>query len=617
MEQQPSPPPFHYQDFAQRTAYLSEEGATSEPKDAEAQPSAEYGAEALSPSAVKYAKALNFLERGAGVLPFMAGDPDDETPASVKSPTEYTTAMENHVESPPCSVVDDSGQAGGCIGCPNRPSYAQCVGGAADALGQTRSGEIAACSTRAQYGRDGDADVVRPGILENARAVFDGGCDALGRFRNNGAISASSTRAQYGWNPDANVVKPRFLRNKWALIGVGSYVSGRASSATTIAPMSAINEQVGRMHDTDVEKAGFLPRTWAFFGWDINALGGTPSGVTSKQVGRSKDADGAKAGFLRTKWALFRGAADGVERFPAGTIDRPVGRSGDDDPGDDPDDSRTFFFSKWTLFVVGNLISAAVVVSEISQAKFIFDEYLRESVNNVVEGGDRSARENECDHADLLRFLVMFTLVFGLLTELFFAVGLSLIYRSPLDIKSSRKVPRDAQPCGSLLMVNVFAPFSWGIIYASGGIVGLRLDAVSSCVIGSGEPALKMYLYYSSLYMLFVGLKMLGISIFMFFFSCGSPAKSTEHCCAAVGVFYGHRILSIAAFLDLFWQLQGSVWLYRVGGVDLAAFIVLCSCGVVGGILASFGSREPDVVEEVVGPLPLVITRPPTTSGTK
>lgn len=309
-----------------------------------------------------------------------------------------------------------------------------------------------------------------------------------------------------------------------------------------------------------------------------------------------------------------QGAARAADEGPGrslsdGAISEKIGRSGIEE--NDIVVKERLRPKKWALFLGGNVISAAVVFSEIAQTAVLFRQFLRETDKNT-NGGEANAGENKCyDDASTLRFFAMFALIFGLLTELSFTVGLSLIYRSPLDIKSAHKIPHnDTRSCVGAMMVNVFAPFSWGVIYTCGGIVGFGLNTRLYC-IGRGGSGLNTYLSFSSLYMVFVGLKMLGVSMFMVFFSCGSPAKCTDGCCAVVGKFYAHRILSIAAFLDLFWQLQGAVWLYRMGAVSLAALIVLFLFDIAGGMLAAFGSQAPDVVEELVGPQPLVVTSGP------
>ena len=93
----------------------------------------------------------------------------------------------------------------------------------------------------------------------------------------------------------------------------------------------------------------------------------------------------------------------------------------------------------WAMFMAGNLISAAVVISEIAQLDICFDE----AVEDVDVDGISSAEQEEeiAEDASLTNGLMMFTLIFGLWVEVFSATALSLIYRSPLDIKSVHKIP--------------------------------------------------------------------------------------------------------------------------------------------------------------------------------
>ena len=298
----------------------------------------------------------------------------------------------------------------------------------------------------------------------------------------------------------------------------------------------------------------------------------------------------------------------GVGRVPSnGAIDGQVGRS--DDCGAVA--NARFRRSIWALFLGGKFFSAAVVIFEIWLTLEFFRKFLREADN--VTNGSAGSSDSDCHgSASSLRVFVMITLVFGLFADAVFAVGLSFVYRSPLDIKSANKIPHDdMRNCVVSMAVNIFAPLSWGVIYTCGGTVAFELAALSSC-LGHGGSGPTAYLFYSGLYMVFVGLQMFGVSVLMFFISCGSPTKCIDSCWAAVSELYAHRILSMAAFLDIFWQLQCAVWLYLMDAVGVAGLITLLLSGVAGGVLATFGSLAPDVVEEQVGPLPLVVeSRPP------
>lgn len=294
---------------------------------------------------------------------------------------------------------------------------------------------------------------------------------------------------------------------------------------------------------------------------------------------------------------------DGVGRVSSdGAIDGQVGQS---------DNYGVVAFRRniWAFFLGGKFISAAVVIFQMWLSLEFFHNFLREAdSSSVTDGSANSSSGIDC-HGGVwsLRILVMTTLVFGLFADVVFTVGLSFVYWSPLDIKSANKIPHDSvRSCVVSMVVNIFAPLSWGIIYTCGGTVGFGLTTLSSC-LGHGGSAPTTYLFYSGLYMVFVGFQMFGVSVFMLFFSCGSPAKCTDSCWATVDKFYAHRILSIAAFLDIFWQLQCAVYLYQMGAVGVASLITLLLFGVAGGVLATFGSLTPDVVQEQVAPLPRVV----------
>lgn len=268
-----------------------------------------------------------------------------------------------------------------------------------------------------------------------------------------------------------------------------------------------------------------------------------------------------------------------------------------------------FLRKYWLLFVLGNLLSAAVVIFEMSQVDGCFDDVTERQANEMAE----IERDTEAS----LRFLVMAILAFGLVTEFVAAAVLCFVYASPLDIKSLRKIPPKHVPTSAAsVVVNLVAPLSWGVIFTCGSFVSLQVETFSSCG-GHDGPILDMYLIVSGWGMLLVGLGMLGLAGFLaiFMFSCGSsasPDRSADECCTADKIMYGHRILSKAALLDAFWQLQGSVWLFRTGGVGGFVFVVLVVVSIVGAVLAALGSRAPASASQALpGSPPLVLGQPP------
>lgn len=256
---------------------------------------------------------------------------------------------------------------------------------------------------------------------------------------------------------------------------------------------------------------------------------------------------------------------------------------------------------KWAMFVAGNLISAAVVISEIAQHDICFDETIGDIDDDAISSAER---EEEVDRqASITNGVMIFTLIFGLWVEVFSATTLSLIYRSPLDIKSVHKIPSDdMRTCGASVIVNFLAPFSWATIYLFGGVASIYFSTNSSCG-GQGGSWVEFYLALSGIVMTFGGLLMLAISMLILFFSCGSPTRLTDRCCAAFRRNINKRILSKGPYLDIFWQLQGLVWSYRTEGFGLLAAIFVGASGVFGEILAACGSFAPDIVQELAGPL--------------
>lgn len=268
------------------------------------------------------------------------------------------------------------------------------------------------------------------------------------------------------------------------------------------------------------------------------------------------------------------------------------------------------FRNRWFLFVGGNLISAAVVISEISRVDGCFDEHREiKEYQFVTEESQDGTAEPEFYGEGSIRPIVIALLVFGLATEIISAVVLYFTYRSPLDIKSMRKIPPvdiRNHSC-SAFVVFFLAPFSWGVMYIFGSYVTIQVDSFSSCGAPEGS-GLIMYLVVSGLCMIVVGAGMLTLSVFGVFFSCGSPARCTDNCCSALKGAYRRRIMSTAPFFDIFWQMQGAVWLYRTGAVGAVGFFLLLVFCLVGAVLAASGSRAPGPTQGAAGAPPLGLT---------
>ncbi|CAM9310393.1 unnamed protein product [Ectocarpus sp. 12 AP-2014] len=130
---------------------------------------------------------------------------------------------------------------------------------------------------------------------------------------------------------------------------------------------------------------------------------------------------------------------------------------------------------KWAMFLVGNLISVAVVVSEIAEFNVCFDEKLSDDDEYTAE-----------EDADYVFAYTMLSLIFGLLVDASSALILSTIYLSPLDIKSAHEIPPgDMRSCAGTAMVKCVAPFFWGLVYLSGSLASISYGETRRVAAGS------------------------------------------------------------------------------------------------------------------------------------
>ena len=246
------------------------------------------------------------------------------------------------------------------------------------------------------------------------------------------------------------------------------------------------------------------------------------------------------------------------------------------------------------------MISAAVVISEISKLDVCFDEDLEDS--NPDADSETQAEAVEKSASSVYALMVM-TLIFGLWVDVFSAFALSAIYKMPLDIKSVHKVPpNDMRHCGGSVMVHFLAPLSWAIIYTFGGGVGLIYWSHSPCegVEGNG---FRVYLAVSGFIMFLVGLVMLALSVLILPFSCGSPTERTDRCCSAFRRKMHKYVSSKGRLLEIAWKVQGAIWAFRGGRHRLAGTLVAAAGIVVGDVMATCDSLTPDIVQALVGPL--------------
>ncbi|CAN0092072.1 unnamed protein product [Ectocarpus sp. 4 AP-2014] len=252
------------------------------------------------------------------------------------------------------------------------------------------------------------------------------------------------------------------------------------------------------------------------------------------------------------------------------------------------------------MFVLGNLISLAVVASEIGELSVCFEENLDEEDDDPPELNASRAYVG-----------LMFTLVLGLLVDFISAVLLSLVYRSPLDIKSAHKIPPgDMRHCGGTCLVHFVAPFSWGLVYWAGGYASIMYGDNAPCGGGTGGDGLESYLRISGALMAMFGTGMLALSFVTLIFACCSSSSSSSRppaarpgCCSRARDAVHKRFMSKSPIFDLAWQVQSVLLSYRAGAVSLASAFLLVSSGVVGEVLAAFGSLAPEEIQELVGPI--------------
>lgn len=234
------------------------------------------------------------------------------------------------------------------------------------------------------------------------------------------------------------------------------------------------------------------------------------------------------------------------------------------------------------MFFVGNVLSAVVVFSEISGLVVCSDDNL---------GDDDYIPENT---GVIVYVVFWFTLAFGLFVDVVSAVVLSMVYKSPLDMKSVHKIPvGDMRGCGGVAIVHFLTPFSWGVIYFCGGLISIMYGKNAPCE-GNGGGCLETYLFISGALMALFGLVMLVLSPIMLLFACTSSFEScSKGCCARVRDIMHKGLLSKGRFFNCGWQLQGVVLMYRSGVFSFPLGIVLGVVEGFGEVLAAHGSFAP------------------------
>ena len=250
-------------------------------------------------------------------------------------------------------------------------------------------------------------------------------------------------------------------------------------------------------------------------------------------------------------------------------------------------------WARWAMFLIGNAISTAVVIYEMTQLAVCFDGFVGELDGELLDSADIA--DQVAFDASLTRDIVMFALGYSLLAEVVSVIALSVTYRSPLDMKSVHKVPpNDVRNCCASMNVFFLAPFSWALIYLLGGTASIYYSLNSSCE-GQGGSYLELYLQVSGVIMVFGGVLFLGVSVFSVWLAC-EPCRAAEGCYRTAREAMNKRILKKGLFIDTFWILQGVVWSYRTGAFAQDVSVLLGVFSVLGEGLAAFGSVALDVV---------------------
>eukprot|EP00752_Nemacystus_decipiens_P008496 g7590.t1 len=257
---------------------------------------------------------------------------------------------------------------------------------------------------------------------------------------------------------------------------------------------------------------------------------------------------------------------------------------------------------KWALFVVGNIVTVAGVVFEISELDVCFDE-------TVVLGDDDDDVGTPQENAETTYQWTMAMFVVGLWVDLFSAVSLSAIYRYPLDIKSAHLIPpEDTRNKRMKSIINFLAPFSWGVVYMLGGLVSMNHGENFSCGGGVDSSGFSQYLYTSGAFMTVFGVFLLGLSVFMTKAACCpsttplGAGPTGDNCCAKC---VRKLVLTKSWALDFGWQVHGTILSYRIGAIGLTAAILVGLFGGLGEVLAALGSMVSNEVREIVGPVAL------------
>lgn len=251
----------------------------------------------------------------------------------------------------------------------------------------------------------------------------------------------------------------------------------------------------------------------------------------------------------------------------------------------------------WPVFIAGNLIFITVVIAEILHLIDLrFDSHVRRC-GGAAQGTGEATKLSQISLLHYVDSAILF-LASGLVFHVSFSTVLSLIYLRPLSIQSMHTIATEGSMSRAVtFMVYCLAPLSWTWLYGVNFIGSYTFRAVPSCPWGGGLW-LGVHVLISGFFVFFfVGIPLLLLSFTGLRISCAPNDSTTLEARKRIS----RTVLSKGTFLHCFWQLQGVLWVYRVGGFGLVASVLLAICSVIGVTLTAIGSPPPHMPHEPQG----------------
>ena len=251
-----------------------------------------------------------------------------------------------------------------------------------------------------------------------------------------------------------------------------------------------------------------------------------------------------------------------------------------DNPGDDK--SR----NKWGRFVIGHLLSAAIVIYNMTQLSVCFDSWAG------YDDDDDSAWYLD-EYASETYSFMMTSLVVSLFADVVSAIVLPMVYGRPFDIKSVHKIPaHDTRHCCGTFIVHFLAPFTWGVELMIAGLTSLYHTVFKSCG-GQGGQGLETYFEYSGYFTSACGLLMFGVSTLAISISCCTP-NAMRNCCTCAREVNRFFFLTKGPYINYWCNLQGVLWSYRTGSFNVFQTIFVAAMGFLGEVFASGATATPE-----------------------